>query len=73
MTPVPSKAELMADLKSRAVALGLSVHDQGADGFSGEKKSIQAKWLSVKCQKATFAPQQTASLFDCLFGAKNRQ
>jgi hypothetical protein len=35
----------MADLKSRAVVLGLSVHDQGADGFSGEKKSIQAKWL----------------------------
>src|SRR5690349_2197160 len=39
-----SKTALLAGLKSRAVALGLSVKDS-SDGLSGEMKAIRAKWL----------------------------
>ncbi len=40
-----TKAELVAGLKTRAAALGLSVQDRGADGLAGEVKSIRAKWF----------------------------
>ena len=45
MATVLSKPELLADLKSRTTALGLTVHDQGADGLAGERKAIRAKWF----------------------------
>jgi hypothetical protein len=42
-TPVAG-SELLADLGSKAVALGLTIQDDGT-GFSGAVKSIRAKWL----------------------------
>lgn len=36
---------LLADLTSRAAALGLSVRDKGNDGLAGQADSIRAKWF----------------------------
>ena len=39
------KSDLLAGLKSKAAALGLSLHEDGKDGLSGEIESIRAKWI----------------------------
>ncbi len=44
MSAVLTKLDLLAGLKSKAAALGLSVVDKGSDGLSGTVKSIRAKW-----------------------------
>ena len=45
MPGVLSKADLQANLKSRAAALGLSVGDGRGDMLTGEMESIKAKWF----------------------------
>lgn len=40
-----TKSDLLAGLKSKAAALGLSVEDNDGDGLAGKMKSIRAKWL----------------------------
>jgi len=45
MSEVVSKQDLIAGLKTKATALGLSLHEDGWDGLSGEIESIRAKWF----------------------------
>lgn len=45
MTNALGKSDLLADLKSKATALGLSLHEDGKVGLSGEIESIRAKWF----------------------------
>ena len=40
-----TKSHLLAGLRSKAAALGLSVEDNDGDGLAGKVKSIRAKWL----------------------------
>ena len=44
MPDMLGRADLMAGLRSQAAGFGLTVRDDGADGFTGEKESILAKW-----------------------------
>ena len=45
MATALNKADMLANLKSQAAALGLSVKDEGGDGLSAEMESIGAKWF----------------------------
>lgn len=45
MTEALGTAALLAELKSRAAALGLTLADDGRNGLRGEVESILAKWF----------------------------
>jgi hypothetical protein len=45
MTEIVSKAEILTNLKSAARRLGLTLHDENADGFKGDVESILVKWF----------------------------
>jgi hypothetical protein len=40
-----SKTDLLAELKTKATALGVKLQDNGADRLSGEIESIRSKWF----------------------------
>ena len=40
-----TRPALLADLKAKAAALGLILHDDGKGGFGGEIETIRAKWF----------------------------
>lgn len=44
MSAMLTKSDLLAGLKSKVAALGLSVEDNDGDGLAGTVKSIRAKW-----------------------------
>jgi hypothetical protein len=45
MAAALSGNELLAQLKERAHAMGLDLHDEGSGTVKGEKQSILVKWL----------------------------
>ena len=45
MSAVHTKSDLLAELKSYAADLGLSVREAGNDELAGEAESIRAKWF----------------------------
>jgi hypothetical protein len=45
MPNVLDKPAMLAALKSKAAALGLSLRDDGQDGLSGEIEAIRTKWF----------------------------
>lgn len=45
MTTKLSKTDLLAGLKTAAVARGLAVHDDGDNGLRGDQEAIKAKWF----------------------------
>ncbi|MHB8884346.1 MAG: hypothetical protein ACYC5H_04510 [Methylovirgula sp.] len=45
MSAALTKSNLLADITAHAAALGLSVHDEGDDGLTGQAESIRAKWF----------------------------
>lgn len=45
MATALNKADMLANLKSQAAALGLRVKDEDGDGLSAEMESIGAKWF----------------------------
>lgn len=45
MATALNKADMLANLKSQAAALGLRVNDEDGDGLSAKMESIGAKWF----------------------------
>ncbi len=45
MATALNKADMLANLKSQAAALGLRVNDEDGDGLSAQMESIGAKWF----------------------------
>lgn len=45
MSAALAKSNLMAEIRSRAAALGLDVRDDGEDGLAGTADAIRAKWF----------------------------
>ena len=48
MAVIASKADLLANLKTEAKRLGLTLHDESAEGFKGDVESILIKWMLGK-------------------------
>jgi len=44
MSVVRSKSDLLAELKSKATALGTRLTEESSEGFSGEREAIRSKW-----------------------------
>jgi hypothetical protein len=48
MAAIASKADMLANLKTEAKRLGLTLHDESAEGFKGDVESILIKWMLGK-------------------------
>jgi hypothetical protein len=48
MAEIAGKVEMLANLKAEAKRLGLTLHDESAEGFKGDVESILIKWMLGK-------------------------